>query len=125
MANEIESNVIPLVRAAVPGNIPSPPGGMAVERGQELPETGKALPPEKGTDLSPETLSSAVDNLNEYVQTIRRELEFSIDENSGRTVIKVLDAETKEVIRQIPPEEVVSLSQNLGKKESVIFSKET
>ncbi|WP_457673234.1 flagellar protein FlaG [Thiolapillus sp.] len=83
------------------------------------------MPQNRDQNLSRDELSSAVDNLNEYVQTIRRELEFSIDENSGRTVIKVLDAETKEVIRQIPPEEVVSLSRNLGKQESVIFSRET
>ncbi len=125
MANEIESNVIPLVRTTLAAGIPAARGVPATENGQELPDTGKSLPSDKERNPSREALSSAVDNLNQYVQTIRRELEFSIDENSGRTVIKVLDAETKEVIRQIPPEEVVSLSQNLSKKESAIFSRET
>ena len=125
MANEIESTVIPLVRAALPAGIPGVGGVPEPENGQKLPDTGKTLPSEQDKNPSRDAISSAVDNLNQYVQTIRRELEFSIDENSGRTVIKVLDAETKEVIRQIPPEEVVSLSQNLSKKESAIFSRET
>ncbi len=125
MANEIDSNVIPLVRAALPAGIPAVGGAPELEDGQTLPDTGKTLPSEQEKNLSRDAISSAVDNLNQYVQTIRRELEFSIDENSGRTVIKVLDAETKEVIRQIPPEEVVSLSRNLSKKASAIFSGET
>jgi len=125
MSNEIESNAIQPIRVAASAGIPANAKLPGAEKGQELPDTGKALPSEKEKNLSPEMLSSAVENLNQYVQAIRRELEFSIDENSGRTVIKVLDAETKEVIRQIPAEEVVSLSQNLVKKESAIFSKET
>ena len=125
MANEIESNVIPLVRAVSPAGISAVGGVPEPENGQKLPDTGNALPSEMDKYPSRNVISSAVDNLNQCVQNIRRELEFSIDENSGRTVIKVLDAETKEVIRQIPPEEVVSLSQNLSKKESAIFSRET
>ncbi len=121
MANEIDSNVIPLMRTAVPVSI----GVSPVEDGQKLPQDGNSLPSEKRATPSSEVLSSAVDKMNQYVQAIRRELEFSIDENSGRTVIKVLDAETKEVIRQIPAEEVVSLAQNLARQESVLFSGET
>ena len=34
---------------------------------------------------------------------------FRIDDNSGRTVITVIDQETDEIIRQIPPEEVLHL----------------
>lgn len=104
-----------------------PESSEQVQKGQKLPENGKSLPPEKEEKLTREKVSEAVGKLNEYVQAIRRELKFSIDENSGRTVITVLDSQTKEVIRQIPPEEVVSLSKNLGKKEndSAIISAQT
>jgi len=98
-----------------------------VQKGQELPDNGKPLPPEKEEQVTQEKVSEAVGKLNEYVQAIRRELKFSIDEKSGRTIITVLDSQTKEIIRQIPPEEVVSLSRNLGKKENdgVIISAQT
>ena len=124
MANEIDSNVISLMRTAVSVELAAPRGLSGVNKGQELPVSGKSMP-QDGDNLSRETLIAAVDNLNNYVQTIRRELQFSVDENSGRTVIKVLDAETKEVIRQIPAEEVISLSRTLGKKDSLIFSGKT
>lgn len=58
-------------------------------------------------------LKETVRDLNEYVQVVRRNLQFSIDENSGRTIISVIDAETDEVIRQIPPETAVDLARRL------------
>jgi len=43
----------------------------------------------------------------------RPELEFKIDDISGRTVITVYHPETEEIIRQIPPEEALQLAQVL------------
>ena len=63
-------------------------------------------------------LDYAVSRLNEYIQNSRRDLYFSVDEGSGRVVVKVIDSETREVIRQIPSEEVIALAQDLGLKES-------
>jgi flagellar protein FlaG len=74
--------------------------------------SGSAEPLEKSEEpgrIEEPELVQAVNRLNDLVQTIRRELKFTVDEQSGRTVIKVIDTETDEVIRQIPPEEVLSL----------------
>jgi len=40
-------------------------------------------------------------------------LEFSVDKDTGATIIKVLDVETGEVVRQIPPEEVLNYMRQL------------
>ncbi len=42
-------------------------------------------------------------------------LEFSIDKETGTTIIKVLDVETGEIVRQIPPEEVLTYMRQLDK----------
>lgn len=92
------------------------PGATAesVEAGQgsaqPAPDAG-ASP--KGRELDDAELTEAVKRLNDLSLSIRRELQFSIDEKSGRTVIKVLDSESKEIIRQIPPEEVLSVIERL------------
>lgn len=125
MANDIQSNVITLITTTSFAGAETITPVSATEYGQRLPDSGRNLPLPAEKSPSRKAILSAVKNLNQYVQAIRRELEFSIDENSGRTVIKVLDAETKEVIRQIPPEEVIVLSRNLKGRESVIFSHET
>ncbi|MCP4431754.1 MAG: flagellar protein FlaG [Gammaproteobacteria bacterium] len=69
-------------------------------------------------------LEESVSQLNELVQSVQRDLQFSIDEFSGDTVIKVLDTKTAEVIRQIPSEEVLALTQNLESLKGVLFSAE-
>ena len=60
-------------------------------------------------------LEKAVKDLSEGAQNTQRSLQFSIDESSGRTVIKVVDKITQEVIRQIPEEEVLALAARLEK----------
>ena len=61
-----------------------------------------------------ERLEQAVSNINEYTQNIQRSLQFTISESDGRTIIKVIDSETNEVVRMIPPDETMKIAQNLG-----------
>lgn len=75
----------------------------------------------QGTQVEQADLERAVSKLNDYVQNVQRALQFSVDEDSGRTIITVLDSETKEVIRQIPPEEVLNLARTLHKGKGVIL----
>ena len=94
-------------------------GSAAVQGGKSLPEVGTQSPhaanDTKEQDMpAEEQLVAAVSDINEYVQQVRRELQFSIDEHSGQTVVKVINADTDEVVRQIPPEEALSLARYLS-----------
>ena len=60
-----------------------------------------------------QSLVQVVDKLNSLIQEVRRELHFSIDEGTGRTVIKVIDAQTEEVVRQIPSDQILTMMQQL------------
>jgi len=72
-------------------------------------------------EKAPEDLNKMVESLNQNLQVLRRDLQFSVDDTSGQTVVKVLDAETEEVIRQIPSEEVLDLQKRLEEAAGVIF----
>jgi flagellar protein FlaG len=72
-------------------------------------------PMDKRTDSSPsDQLQKAVVAINEYVQSINRDLQFSVDEETERTVIKVIDSESGELIRQIPDEIFLELARKLN-----------
>ena len=60
-------------------------------------------------------LETAVSQLNDYVQTVNRSLEFSIDEDSGQTVVRVFNRDTEELIRQLPAEHTLKLAASLEK----------
>ena len=81
----------------------------APERRTETPPDDRAQAAK--AQQSREALHEAMVGLSELIQSQRRSLQFSVDATSGRTVIRVLDAETQEMIRQIPAEEVVNLSR--------------
>lgn len=50
-------------------------------------------------------------------------LEFSMHEASGRTMIKVVEKDTGDLIRQIPPEEVLELIARMGDVLGILFDK--
>ena len=77
-----------------------------------------ALPAEAA---SPRRLEQAVENLNRLAQSMRRDLHFSVDEASGHTVVKVMDAESGETVRQIPSEEVLSMARHLADTAGLIL----
>lgn len=66
-------------------------------------------------------LQDVVSDLNKLVRELHRELRFSVDSDSGDTVIKVIDRETEEVVRQIPSEELIRLRKRLQEAAGVIF----
>jgi flagellar protein FlaG len=77
--------------------------------------SGNALPPKEGAGApaDPDRTAQAVVDLNDYVQQVGREIRFSVHEGSGRTVIKVMNSETQELIRQIPSDELLALAEFL------------
>ena len=78
-------------------------------------EDGKSLPPEEAVQAKPdrEELQEAVAQLNQHIQQIQRDLLFSVDDSSGRTVVQVVNSETDEIVRQIPSEDVLRILRNL------------
>ncbi len=64
-------------------------------------------------NLDKQSLSAAVEQLNDIVQSLHRELQFSVSEDSGRTIITVINKETEEIVRQIPPDEVLQVLEHL------------
>ncbi len=91
-------------------------------------ELSAAQAADKGKDAGSSTavdaqdLQGMVEDLNEMAQTVQRQLSFSVDEDSGKTVIKVIDTETEEVIRQIPPEDIMEMQKHLGEMNGLLFS---
>ena len=70
-------------------------------------------------------VEAAVARLNEFVQETERRLDFQIDEDSGRSVIRVYDKGTNELVRQIPSEQALELARRLGNDEpSFLFNAE-
>lgn len=94
---------------ATPAVARSAVGKAAPQSGNGVPPTAPSAPAEQAGAA----VDSAVSVLNEYVQSQQRDLQFSTDSASGRSVVRVLDGSTKEVIRQIPSDVALRLARNV------------
>jgi flagellar protein FlaG len=67
------------------------------------------------------TAQDAVKRLNDFVAPTQSQISFSIDQESGVSVVKIVDKQSKEVIRQFPSEEAVALAQALDKLQGLLI----
>ncbi|HUT41818.1 MAG TPA: flagellar protein FlaG [Gammaproteobacteria bacterium] len=68
-----------------------------------------------------ERLAKVAERLNGRMQEMQRSLRFSVDDDSGRVVVKVMDKNTDEVIRQIPSEQMLALMKHINDVDGLIF----
>jgi uncharacterized FlaG/YvyC family protein len=101
-------NLIGLESAPLPGNrAEAPLSGSG----------GKQDTPPEGLDLK-----AIAEELNHKVKMIHNvDLNFSVHEGSGQLLVKVIDAATGEVIREIPPSEILDLAARLNEMIGLIF----
>ena len=86
------------------------PGSEPVSRGgKPTAEAGKNVPEQPQPDVE-----KLVQELNVATQSIGRDLRFQVDLENGRSIIQVLDRETGEIIRQIPPENAKTYVSEIG-----------
>lgn len=106
----------------LPANTSQPEGAQSALRGGGRQEevTAKKVSVEQQPDR-PESLEEAVTSIKDFVQTIRRDLNFDLDDSSGKMVVKVTDRASGDVIRQIPTEEALRLAENLEEARSLLF----
>jgi flagellar protein FlaG len=65
------------------------------------------------SNFAAQSIETAVSQISDFVQASNRQLNFSIDEGSSKQVVQVTDAASGDLIRQIPSEEVLKLSERL------------
>jgi flagellar protein FlaG len=85
-----------------------------------------AAPSRKETEIVPppqkvqETVRAVAAHIESYLRSVGREVQFSIDSDSGETVITIRDSSTGELVRQIPSAEALRLSQALADRPSLL-----
>lgn len=104
----------------VEGLRPAPAGVERAPDARREPEAG--LSDRGGGGLpAADTVGQAAEKVRDFVQIVRRDLEFSIDEETGRTIVRVRDADSGKLIRQIPPEEILSIAESLDTASGLLF----
>lgn len=83
----------------------------------ELPS--KAVQQAKET-VNADTLKHATEKINHTIRMMNSNLQFTVDDDTGMDVVKVVDIESKEVIRQFPSEEVLAIAKALDQLQGLL-----
>lgn len=70
--------------------------------------------------VNPTSLKQATDQLNQAIKLMANNLQFTIDEETGIDVVKVVDTDTKEVIRQFPSEEILAIAKAIDQLQGLL-----
>jgi flagellar protein FlaG len=100
-------NTLPVKEAQAPEQVAK------IEKVDTLDKTDQAGRTESIKEAATLPVEVAVTEINDYVQSVQRDLQFFVDEDSGVTVVRVRDKETGDLIRQIPEDIFLNLAQKL------------
>ncbi len=81
----------------------------------ERPNSTVAAQAVAGNQPSREQLDRAMGEVKKALAPVARNLQFSIDEETGRSIVKVVDSSTNEVIRQFPSEELLAITRSIDR----------
>lgn len=70
----------------------------------------------------PDALQKSVQQFNQTMQLMQSDLEFSVDEDTKMRLVKVVNRETNEVIRQIPNEQIVQFAKVFDELRGLLLS---
>ncbi|MDH5571159.1 MAG: flagellar protein FlaG [Gammaproteobacteria bacterium] len=112
MATHSIANVALLASAT--GSRPASDSTGNVAEGRQVIAVATAEVAPREMEATHEKLQDMVSHLKEFVQNMQRDMDFAVDDRTGRFVVTVTDSQTNELIRQIPSEELLSIARHLA-----------
>lgn len=85
----------------------------------DLAKSGKDIPPAEKSTQTKDEIEKTVSALNSFVQSIQRGIQFSLHEETGRSVITITDRETGEEIRKFPSDQVLAIAEHIAETRSI------
>ncbi len=130
MINEISQNAVGTLPSQAKGDSGGVSEVVAPSAVKALEQSTKERQPEQAasvrvSEVEEKEIEAVVNNLNEFVQSAQRQLEFFVDQESGKTVVRVIDSDTGDTIRNIPSDEILSMQKHLKEMGERMFNSET
>lgn len=117
---------IPITRVSPP---PDAPFASRTSTSPSAPAPSVSAGPTRPTAASSGSQSPGIDaakqvasQINEFLRSSASDIQFSIDGDSSDLVVRIVDSQTQEVIRQIPSEDMLAISRSLTQMTGVLLN---
>lgn len=88
-------------------------------------ERNKPKPnPEQPQELDQSQLEAVTNQMQDFMNSLNRDLQFSVHEESGRDMVSIIDRQSQEVIRQIPSEEMLDIVARISEASGLFVQTE-
>jgi flagellar protein FlaG len=111
----------------VSGAVPAPQSSRLASSGAPHAAGAPAVKQEASQPPSDQQVKAAVDSINQALKQADKSLQLSIDPNTKTPVVKVVDSQTGELVRQYPTKEVLAIAQGIDqflKHQGTLFKQE-
>lgn len=95
-----------LASDGAPNVVITAPSNVEVRSGGAVAQTASQQP-------SSQQLQNAVDGINQAMRQSNQNLEFSVDPGTKKPIVKMVDTQTGELIRQFPSEETLAIARSI------------
>jgi flagellar protein FlaG len=99
----------------------APPMPAAVAASAATPAVNPVLG-QKPARPDPQKAAQAAKEINDFLKSSSAGIEFQVDNQSERVIVRVVDTETKQLIRQVPTEEMVAISHALDRMTGLLLA---
>ncbi|MBT9591255.1 MAG: flagellar protein FlaG [Thiobacillus sp.] len=89
---------------------------------QRAAQDSPVFPPAQ--PVTQEAVAAAIQSANAYAQSVSTSIQFSLDQDTGRTVVKMVDTATDEILRQFPSEEILAISKSIDRMQGLLINRE-
>jgi flagellar protein FlaG len=117
------NNTQPGQRVSETGNFNADLPTVAARQGATPVQTVNAVQ-QSAAVPSMNQVNEAVKQINNTLKNMSQNLEFSVDSDANRTIVKVVDQQTKDVIRQIPTAEALEIAKALDRVQGLLIRQE-
>lgn len=83
-------------------------------------QTEQAPSQTQKAEATRQQLEDAVKQVNDFLKPINNSIQFNLDDDTGKTIVKVIDLATKDVIRQFPSEEMLSIAKAIDQMKGLL-----
>jgi len=103
-------------QAGAAANAPPVPAGAVLPAAPDAPDAA--------SDSGRQALEQATQRIRQYLKSSSATLEFTIDQQSGRALLRIIDPETNQLIRQIPSEEVLAIARAIDRVQGLLLKQQ-
>lgn len=107
--------------AAYPDRFSAGAAPAVVARPAAAPVQADAAVQQPGPASDPAQVADALKSINKTIQALSPGLEFTLDNDSEQTIVKVVDTATREVIRQLPSKEALEIAKALDRVQGLLI----